>query len=238
MSSNPPHFKLILPKIIDILNHGTYEFPSIGKYNGSGGPGRLLEDLLGIKENNVDVPDLRAWEVKFHGGASLLTLFHKDPEPRGVINQLVDDYGWDDKKGRISFRHTLCGRSDRGFYVVNEDNKIIIRNEKKEGAVPFWAHNVLLNAFPSKLRRLILIEGKVLKNPRRVTYLEAHAYWELDINGFMEAVVRGTFQIDFDARTNKGRGSSIRNHGTKFRIKIEDLPKIYAYKQKIFPTKP
>ncbi len=70
-------------KIAEILRTGTWIFPDDGKYNGSGGPGRLLEDILGIKANNADSPDLADWEIKFHSGPSLLTLFHKDPEPRG-----------------------------------------------------------------------------------------------------------------------------------------------------------
>jgi hypothetical protein len=66
-----------------------------------------------------------------------------------------------------------------------------------------------------------------------VIYKEATAYWEPDIQGFSEAITNGTFYIDFDARTQKGAGSGIRNHGTKFRIKIDDLSKVYANKKKL-----
>lgn len=43
--SGTASFKLIA----DILRAGVWEFPNDGKYNGNGGPGRLLEDLLNIK---------------------------------------------------------------------------------------------------------------------------------------------------------------------------------------------
>ena len=224
----PPSGSSSFKKITEILKAGTWDFN--GKYNGSGGPGNLLEDLLGIKENNADSPDLAGWEIKFHGGTSLLTLFHKDPEPRGVINKMVNDYGWDDGKGRISFRHTISSASPRGFYIVDEEDRIVIRNKTTKGAVPHWLHNTLLNALSSKLRRLIVVDGKVLKNPRRVVYQSATAYWEPDIKGFLKAVVDGVFYVDFDARTKAGRGSAIRNHGTKFRIKVEDLTKVYTHK--------
>jgi len=49
-------------KIAEILKTGTWEFPNDGKYNGSGGPGRLLEDLLDIKANNADSPDLADYD--------------------------------------------------------------------------------------------------------------------------------------------------------------------------------
>ncbi len=223
----------VFKKIAEILEAGTWEFPDDNKYNGSGGPGRLLEDLLGVKANNADSPDLADWEIKFHGGAALLTLFHKDPEPKGIIRNLVHNYGWDDGKGRISFRHTIGGKSAKGFYIVDEVDRIVIRNEFKDAPVPHWTHNTLFNAFASKLRRLIVVGGKVLKNPRRVIYQEATAYWEPDIKGFSKAVADGVFYIDFDARTTKGPGSAIRNHGTKFRIKVDDLSKVYANKIKI-----
>jgi len=217
-------------KVAEILKTGVWVFPTEGKYNGSGAPGRLLEDLLGINENNADSPDLADWEIKFHGGTALLTLFHKDPEPRGIIRQMVHNHGWDDGKGRISFRHTIGKETQRGFYIADEEDRIVIRNKYKDAAVPHWTHNTLFNAFSAKCRRLIVVEGEVLKNPRRVIYRKATAYWEPDIKGFTKAIVDGLFYVDFDARTQKGIGSAIRNHGTKFRIKIDDLSRVYANK--------
>lgn len=72
-------------KIQEVLDMRCINIPQEKAYNGSGGPGRLLEDLLGISANNKDAPDLNDWEIKFHGGTALITLFHKDPEPRGII---------------------------------------------------------------------------------------------------------------------------------------------------------
>jgi len=53
-STQPKTGTASFKKIIEILKAGTWEFPKDGKYNGDGGPGRLLEDLLGIKANNAD----------------------------------------------------------------------------------------------------------------------------------------------------------------------------------------
>jgi len=145
----------------------------------------------------------------------------------------VHDYGWEDDQGRISFRHTIEKETSRGFYIVNEEDRIVIRNRLKDGAVPHWTHNTLYNAFSSKLRRMIVVEGKMLTNPRSVVYQKATAYWEPDIKGFSQAIAEGLFQIDFDARTQGGRGTAIRNHGTKIRIKVSDLSKVYANKRVI-----
>jgi hypothetical protein len=48
---------------------------------------------------------------------------------------------------------------------------------------------------------------------------------------FVQAVERGIICIDFDARTNNGRG--LRNHGTKFRVKYEHLTYLYNETEKL-----
>lgn len=108
----------------------------------AGGIGNTLEDLLGIKENNLPIPNAAEWELKTQrlNSSSLTTLFHIEPSPRAirfVPQVLLPKYGWvhkeDDKKypkGEMSFRQTIHGqsRSDRGFMVVidREERKILI----------------------------------------------------------------------------------------------------------------
>lgn len=217
-----------------VLKMGLIPIPDERSYRGSGAPGRLLEHLLGISENNNDSPDLNDWEIKFHGGSAPVTLFHKDPEPRGIMRNLVHEHGWKDDQGRISFRHTIYGRTERGFYVVNEADRVIVRHETKDTVNPFWKHNTLLGSIGAKLRRLIVVQGKMAKQiPKAVTYQTATAYWDFDLTGFCEAVAKGKVAIDFDARTQQGAGSALRNHGTKFRIKMEDIASLYAHSKKI-----
>ncbi|MDF1656599.1 MAG: MvaI/BcnI family restriction endonuclease [Verrucomicrobiales bacterium] len=226
-ASRPPKSSTAtFAKIKAIL--GEHEIPEEKTYNGSGGPGRLLEDLVGVAENNHDSPDLDDWELKFHGGSgNPVTLFHKEPEPRGIMRLLVHEHGWEDALGRISLRHTFGGKSDRGFYVVNEDDRVVIRHETVDTVVPFWRHDTLLNILGGKLRRLILVEGQTHKNPRRVTYKSAKAFWDFRIRDFCEAMEKGDALIDFDARTKLGPGTALRNHGTKIRVKVENLSKFY-----------
>ena len=159
----PRSSRVVFGKVREVLRMGRIDIPTEGPYGGTGAPGRMLETLLGIDENNNDSPDLLDWEIKFHGGGgSLLTLFHKEPQPRGILNDMVDAYGWPDNKGRISFRHTLGSESSRGFYVVNEDNRIVVHNRNKEKDIvsPYWTRNILFNTVGAKLRRLILVEGQ------------------------------------------------------------------------------
>lgn len=98
----------------------------------AGGIGNTLEDLLGIEENNLPIPNAAEWELKAQrlNSSSLTTLFHIEPSPRAVrfVPQvLLPLYGWAHEeagkkygKGEMSFRQTIHGRSrsDRGFGVI------------------------------------------------------------------------------------------------------------------------
>jgi len=103
----------------------------------AGGIGNTLEDLLGITENNLPIPNAAEWELKCQriGTSSLTTLFHMEPSPRAyrfVPKILLPCYGWKHESipGEMSFRQTLNGlsRTDRGFKVVVDRNagKVLI----------------------------------------------------------------------------------------------------------------
>jgi hypothetical protein len=92
-----------------------------------GGVGNTLEDLLGVVENNLPVPNYAEWELKCQriGTSSLTTLFHLEPSPRAlrlVPSMLLPQYGWPHETipDELSFRQTIHGgaRSDRGFVVL------------------------------------------------------------------------------------------------------------------------
>ena len=128
------------PVIREILSMGWVDIPD--QFQGSGAPGNTLEYLLNVEQNNQDSPDLMDWEIKFHGGNALLTLFHKDPQPRGIMNNVVNEFGWENEKKQISFRHTIKGQSERGFNIVNRDNKIIVTNTIIKGYTKSILHNL------------------------------------------------------------------------------------------------
>lgn len=215
-----------------VISQGWHDIPATGGYGGSGGPGKLLEHLLGLDGGNSDTPDGGKWEIKFHGGSSPLTLFHKEGQPKCYIDAMVKHYGWPDKMDRISFRHTLWGQSSMGFKVECERDQVILTNKTNPmNMLPYWSKDTLRNAFIGKLRRLILVKGK--KKGQQVTYESAVLFSEPKSEDFIKGLEQGVVAIDFDARSKKPNpdvdGWSIRNHGTKFRIKVIDLPKIYDH---------
>jgi len=129
----------LISKLIEVRDMGWIQNLRPGN---AGGVGNTLEDLLGIEENNLPLPNASEWELKCQrkGSSSLTTLFHTEPSPRAlkiVPAILLPLYGWPHKEAGIkyspeemSFRQTINGlsRTDRGFGVVVDRNskKIVI----------------------------------------------------------------------------------------------------------------
>lgn len=211
-------------RVRELIEGGPVRIPDATPYRGTGAPGLLLENLLGLDGGNRDTPDGGRWEIKFHSGKALLTLFHLEGQPPGHQKHLIQEYGWIGRSGYLSFRHTLKGESDRGFHVVNENDVIAVRNKNQADAnLPSWSHDALVNAFVSKLRRLIVAKGRTQKG--YVLYEEAVLYREPIFAAFFEAIASGFVAIDFDMRLISSGG--VRNHGTKFRVKGEHLGQLY-----------
>ncbi len=128
--------KSLVTALIEIRNKG---WILSGRLGNDGGIGNTLEDLLGIEENNLPIPNATEWELKLEkiGTTSLITLFHMEPSPRAykfVPEILLPNFGWSHReagiayrKSEMSFRQTInaAAYSNRGFTV-----KVDRRSEK------------------------------------------------------------------------------------------------------------
>lgn len=230
MTAPPTSKKALFARLVEVLREGPYEMP-VQRYTGTGGPGLYLEDLLGLTTGNRDMPDTLGWELKFYSGdTSLITLFHKEPQPEGIMRAMVSKFGWKDAKGRLSFRHTIAGQSDR-FRVVSDANQIMVRPLKKNGIVPYWSHDDILSAAGAKLRRLVLVRGE--RDGQKVSYNRIDIHENLQLSFFITEVQRGTVRIDFDVREATPGSKGLRNHGTKFRVAPDEVCRLYAKKERL-----
>ena len=137
----------LIKELKEISEHGWIEN---ARHGNQGGIGNTLEDLLGIEENNLPIPNAAEWELKTQrlNTTSLTTLFHTEPSPRAVKfvpRVLLLKYGWAHKgagkkypKKEMSFRQTIHGLSpsDRGFQVVidRQNSKVLISFDKSKVA--------------------------------------------------------------------------------------------------------
>ncbi|MDO9577829.1 MAG: MvaI/BcnI family restriction endonuclease, partial [Candidatus Cloacimonadales bacterium] len=136
---------ILIRKFKEIKNRGWIENK---RHNNHGGIGNTLEDLLGIEENNLPIPNAAEWELKAQkiGTSSLTTLFHSEPSPRAlkfVPSILLPIYGWKHKEAdqkyqinEMSFRQTINGNNftNRGFgiQIDRKSRKILISFDFKK----------------------------------------------------------------------------------------------------------
>jgi len=125
------------PELIEELNSiGRRGWIQSLRGSNNGAIGNTLEDLLGIEENNLPLPNSGEWELKTKrlGSTALTSLVHPEPSPRAmrlVPQLMLPKYGWPHQDaggrhpvGELSFRQTLTmnQRTDRGFTFLRDDD--------------------------------------------------------------------------------------------------------------------
>jgi len=220
-----------------------------------GGVGNTLEDLLGISENNLPIPNAAEWELKCQriGTSSLTTLFHMEPSPRVykfVPKMLLPFYGWKHKSipGELSFRQTINGLSstDRGFKVVVDRNahKILISFNASDidPRHSEWLTSVDERIGLDELKPqpywgfddLFHKAGTKLLN---CFYVRAEVKREHYIEYFRykEIMILQKFNLDNFLRAIEDARVLVdfdartgHNHGTKFRLRQDSFPNLYA----------
>jgi len=114
---------------------------------GDQGPGRTLENLLGVPENNISLPDYGTIELKTKilkkedNLSGLTTLFTKEPMPRASIPKVLLSMGWKHwnagknySENEKAFYATITPEefTNRGMTVEITDEKIFIKFEPKK----------------------------------------------------------------------------------------------------------
>ena len=225
-----------------------------------GGIGNTLEDLLGIEENNLPIPNASEWELKCQrlNTSSLMTLFHMEPSPRAlkfVPAILLPLYGWPHKKAgekyppsEMSFRQTISGaaRSDRGFRVVvdrktrrvlvsfdasavSEHHSQWLKSVEERAGLgdldpqPYWGFDDLEHKAGTKLLNSFYVQAETKREKGQLffRYSKIYILESFRLEGLLKGLEQGFVFVDFDARTGH-------NHGTKFRLRSNKLPELYA----------
>jgi len=197
---------------------------------GSGAPGRMLELLLGSEGRSKNIADSVGTEIKFKTAApTLLTLFHKEVDGGDkVLSPFVHEFGKMDDEGRISFRNTV--RNSETFRVVRQSGKVIVRAKSDKEKEVSWSEDVLVNAASKKLADLVLVSGttETRDGIKFVKFVSALRLTKLKITDFLNAIAGGYVVVDFDARQKLPGSKTLRNHGTKFRMKIDDVAEVWG----------
>src|SRR3989338_2357265 len=123
------------------------------------GVGKTLEDLLGVRENNIRLPDVGDVELKAKriDSMSMLTIATKSPQPKGINKLLFEKYKYKDKEGSYNLHSTVYGSrfNPQGFKVTFKGSKLMLENKK--GIEAYWPISIFGEVLQSKSDKILLV---------------------------------------------------------------------------------
>lgn len=206
-----------------------------------GGVGNTLESLLGIKENNIRLPDIGDIEIKAKriDSSSMLTLASKSPLPRGVNKLLFINYSHVAEDGIKKLYTTIYGSriNPQNFKVVFENDNLVLQN--KNNILAYWPVGLLFEGLKAKVNKILLVyaetRGEKGSTNEMFHYAEAYMLEGIDLENVKEILRNGKLKFDIRIGADKN-GKKIgvyHDHGTAIRISKQDYPKLYKKHDKI-----
>jgi len=208
---------------------------------GDTGIGKTLEDLLGIRENNIPLPDIgEVAELKSYrkNAKSMMTLFTLEPLPKGGDRDrlLLDNFGYskrDNQRSKELHSTLSCKRyNNQNLKLSVEKDKIRVKGKGKRLNI-FWDMESLRNKFNEKLPALVyvLADTKIVDGVEYFHFNEAYLLEGFDFELFKKRVRADDIVVDF--RMYYRPNGSVRNHGTAFRVKINKLDDCFSKKTRL-----
>ena len=201
--------------------------------SGPTGVGQSLEQYLGLKENNLSLPDLEKFELKAHreGSDNLITLFTFN-KGAWLLNPLdaIKKYGTPDENGRLGLYFTMTPSVNRsGLYLDVLKYYVSIKHISGEEIVR-WKFSDLTEQFNKKLPGLILVYAKSQERNgvEWFNFYSAKLLKGTTPGTLSSAIKNGIILIDLRLHDE---GTAARNHGTGFRVRERDLDKIFSYSE-------
>ena len=209
---------------------------------GTTGIGKTLEDLLGIKENNIPGPNAAMIELKSarKNVTSMLTLFTKSPLPRGANSVLLQRYGYEPSRGnKIKILHTTLNsltynqiKGQLGFKIDIEEDGICLVNPQKE-ILGYWDKDTLKKSLERKLPELLYVKAETKdRGPNeKFWFNEAWLLSGFDFNSFINLLKKRTILVDI--RMGQYPDGRSHDHGTGFRVFPNQLDLCFQHREKI-----
>lgn len=195
---------------------------------GPTGIGKTLEDLLGIRENNVPGPNSHMLELKSarKNSQSMVTLFTKNPSPRGTNTKLRARFGYiiEDIKELHTTVNAVNYNTIHGQKAFKIDiNTGLQRLETKyfgdSGIWGYWEKDSLRKQFEKKYPRGLLYikaDSRGENKGEEFYFNEAWLLSDFGFENFIDVIVRGEILVDI--RLGRWPNGKPHDHGTGFRM--------------------
>lgn len=196
---------------------------------GPTGVGHTLEQLLGLKENNIALPDFGSVELKAHrvGSSSMITLFTFNRKAWKMKPlEAVRTYGTPDRNGRLGLYFTMSlTPNSTGLFLHLDPNAVSVRHISGR-VIAEWQLEDLEKQFKKKVPALILVSAfSEMRGDREwLQYTRAQLLTEPSAEVIGEQIRAGNILIDLRLHD---KVTSARNHGTGFRAYEAKLPLLF-----------
>lgn len=207
---------------------------------GNTGVGKTLEDLLGIKENNIPGPNAAMIELKSarKNVSSMLTLFTKSPLPRGANSILLERFGYEGKHGRKRLETTVNTvkynqlKGKPGFKIDIQEDRVNLITTKNE-ITAYWDKETLENSFERKLSKLLYVKAETrgTGSNEEFWFNEAWLLSGFDFDSFVQLLNEGIIFVDI--RIGQYPDGKTHDHGTGFRVFPDKLDLCFSHREKI-----
>ncbi|MCA1613077.1 MAG: MvaI/BcnI family restriction endonuclease [Acidobacteria bacterium] len=197
--------------------------------SGPTGVGHTFESVLGLKEDNVALPDLGEVEVKARrvDSGSMVTLFTFNRKAwRMKPLEAVRKYGTLDKNGRQGLYFTMTRTpNSMGLLLHLEEEIISIRHVSGE-VVAVWNLGELAQQFMRKMPALIIVSAlsELRDGVEWFNFTRAQLLSGTSPDILREQILAGNILVDLRLHDQSTRA---RNHGTAFRAREGKLVSLF-----------
>lgn len=206
---------------------------------GNTGVGKTLEDLLGIQENNIPLPDFGVMELKSQriNTPSMLTLFTKSPE--GITNaEIRERFGYPDPKfPKVKILHQTISKgikNAKGFDLVldKRTDKLLVKKDNR--LVGYYWLDFLRNKAIEKIGNgliLVLADTKKKGGKEYFHYKKGFILKGIDPTKFL---IHSKYDIRLGVYHSGALVGKPHDHGSAFRLTAKFIPELFRTKKKIF----
>lgn len=196
---------------------------------GPTGIGHTLEELIGLSENNVALPDLVEIELKAHrvNSSSMITLFTFNRKVWKMKPlEAIKKYGTPDENGRLGLYFTMSRTpNSSGLFLHIEIESISVRHISGQ-IVAEWQLQTLAERFIKKIPALIFVSAfsEMRGDVEWFKFDRAQLLTGISADIIHNQILAGNILVDLRLHD---KITSARNHGTGFRAYEDKLAMLF-----------
>lgn len=201
---------------------------------GDGEAGRLLEEALGVPENNRHEADIPIADLKAVTRTTKTTLFSKEGLFLLPRQEVYQRFGFTGTKHELTLQSAvnLSPNGQQFSYHCEVDGVYLACCDID---IQFWSWDSLIESFTSKFPAVFTVHYKTkdIDGIQHFQFSNAYYFPSLDttVNSFLSEFKKGNVTIE--VRRYMKTEATERNRGTAFRINRETFNRIFQTRQTI-----